>query len=700
MYKPVPCSLFLLGFLFTFFYAFMPLFSKVLAYEPLPFEEVILSSPVTGTITAGWDGKFWFNYGEYEYPPTFIGNIALDGIISKFLVPDSIENEIQSISSLTQGSDGNMWFVSYAVTNLTDSVELKAWLHSISPNGSTHSYSLPNLPTDFYKGDMAVAGDSDSHIWIMTNNSILKFDINTHTFSTVLPPEDGISRYSLNYLTDGNVWFSSLESLGTTYSLYVNKLSPAGEITKYLVLEDDDFLPNYIGDIIFGPNATVWFSDYYGDVIGRLSLDGDMDIYPVPKEPDTYCLPWELVLGQDSNLWFNCHGNYNNIVRVTPDGSFTFYDAPQESVFYLAKGPDLNLWALDRNSPRLVRFSIITTTPTPTPSPTPAPNECGDILFMGARGSGNPGPGTSGWLPTSSDPHGLGGVVNYTYKQLLEKTGQHRKIVPFSVNYPAKGAETLLTAPEDYFNGLYNGFNFTTQKLKERSVICPNEQIVLAGYSQGAMVMHRALNQLSSNTALNNAILNRLTAVLLIADGDRVANERARNFGTMRKTTHGIGLELLSQSGSTDKKFPAALDSKKYVLQVCNKFDIVCDQPAPFVDYWSVHTHYVGNPALIEATDVAINLVLSRPLPPNPIHLTATKGVPFSYQLTAKIGSNYSLQWGLLPPSILPSGLSMDKDGLITGTPREMPTGITMVRVRSSILGVTGDWVPVTLNWN
>ena len=44
---------------------------------------------------------------------------------------------------------------------------------------------------------------------------------------------------------------------------------------------------------------------------------------------------------------------------------------------------------------------------------------------------------------------------------------------------------------------------------------CPTSKVVLAGYSQGAMVVHRNLQALAASP--------NLAAVLLVADGDRQA---------------------------------------------------------------------------------------------------------------------------------------------------------------------------------
>ena len=55
---------------------------------------------------------------------------------------------------------------------------------------------------------------------------------------------------------------------------------------------------------------------------------------------------------------------------------------------------------------------------------------CGnDILFVGARGSGQDGPGKSGWKPTSADRNGFGSTVQRVYDDLKSQLPAS-KIIP------------------------------------------------------------------------------------------------------------------------------------------------------------------------------------------------------------------------------------------------------------------------------
>ena len=61
---------------------------------------------------------------------------------------------------------------------------------------------------------------------------------------------------------------------------------------------------------------------------------------------------------------------------------------------------------------------------------------------------------------------------------------------------------------------------------------CPNTKVVLAGYSQGAMVIHRNLQKLAADP--------HVAAALLIADGDRLPADTTLNMGSTALLTGAV----------------------------------------------------------------------------------------------------------------------------------------------------------------
>ena len=331
-------------------------------------------------------------------------------------------------------------------------------------------------------------------------------------------------------------------------------------------------------------------------------------------------------------------------------------------------------------------------------------HECADVLFLGARGSNEAGPGTvSGWTPTDEDPLGLGAPVKSAYDTFSSELEGHRSIQAISVDYPARAvawSSDFLLHMDEYFAGLGEGVDFVDTTLRARAEACPDERIVLAGYSQGAMVMHRAIHRLSESTSASG-ILARMDAAILIGDGDRVPRDKTDNYGDFHKNLSGIGLHYSSQSGSSTARFAKSVQSR--ILMVCNRNDPICDSTGLLADFLWLNRHfsYPGGADLASAAAVAASSVLSVPLPkPRVVDLRPQVNESFEYQLSADISSDYKLEWDVSIPFVMPAGLSLSKSGLISGIPESTPSGETQIQVRGVILGVRTDWVPVTLRWN
>jgi hypothetical protein len=139
---------------------------------------------------------------------------------------------------------------------------------------------------------------------------------------------------------------------------------------------------------------------------------------------------------------------------------------------------------------------------------------------------------------------------------------------------------------------------------------CPRALLILAGYSQGAMVMHQAELQLAA--AHDTGVLSQIAGTLLLGDGDRVSRTAAREFGTSASRSEGVRSwveDRLHLNGVKDVVDPAT------TANICNDGDIVCDFGINTVEHWKtagdIHGSYTkedsnGNythidPALINA---------------------------------------------------------------------------------------------------
>lgn len=255
---------------------------------------------------------------------------------------------------------------------------------------------------------------------------------------------------------------------------------------------------------------------------------------------------------------------------------------------------------------------------------------CADVLFVGARGSGEQGPGTVNWPRGKAYPdNGLGSEVNEVYQGLKSAVGNQRSVALQPVDYPADSVELLLLHKPQYFTDLSTGVGWTLEQLATDVSLCPGEQIVLAGYSQGAMVMHRVLHQLAA-TGTGQQILSRVAGAVLIGDGDQVPDDNEVMDGSAASDATGIGQSFPALSGSSLIKFSPALGQR--LIRVCNRFNIVCDNDSIFSLPTGIttHLHYTRSKALRQAITQLVAEVRTLAYTGGTLNVTGTVGTALS----------------------------------------------------------------------
>ncbi|WP_054813757.1 cutinase family protein [Nocardia arizonensis] len=188
-----------------------------------------------------------------------------------------------------------------------------------------------------------------------------------------------------------------------------------------------------------------------------------------------------------------------------------------------------------------------------------------DVVFVGARGSGE----------SASAQGGLGPVVWSAYASMAgELATRGATVNAVAVDYAAVPVETLLSVTRDdssFFASIADGVVKTGRVLDDfrRAPECQGKRLVLGGYSQGAMVIHRTLQ--------TYALADRpagLIAALLVADGDRLPGD-GDLVGGARPETFGIGQLLPAVSGSRPDRDMAGKWGIT-VTEVCKPRDLVC----------------------------------------------------------------------------------------------------------------------------
>lgn len=311
-------------------------------------------------------------------------------------------------------------------------------------------------------------------------------------------------------------------------------------------------------------------------------------------------------------------------------------------------------------------------------------SSCQDVVFYGLRGSGE---------PFDDRTFDMGEKVFSAFTSLASQL-PGRRIAGEGVNYPAQAVDTVVTG--QYFEGIDIGVRALMSGLLSRSAMCPRERYVVSGYSQGAMVSHRAMFAMTKDSRYA-AALSRTVGFLNLADGDRVANEMGRHFGTSKEGSLSYGVSWVAGGldGNTFKptraKVPTAIQPKWY--SVCDTGDLVCDAikgaTNPVLGVLIHTTHYgSGSTAVRDALRPVASTILARAAVPE-MRLVNTQlpmptlGRSYSAQL---LGLNGVTPYKFILPagSSLPGGLTISSSGLVSGVPTSLTPGAFSVLVRDA----------------
>ncbi|BBX71936.1 cutinase [Mycolicibacterium psychrotolerans] len=234
---------------------------------------------------------------------------------------------------------------------------------------------------------------------------------------------------------------------------------------------------------------------------------------------------------------------------------------------------------------------------------------CPDVHWMGAAGSGERTP-----ADIATDD-GMGRVVNKSYRDFAGLVqGSGRTITAEAVDYPA------VPVPADggamgwlgFMSSVDTGAAALAAQYAAFVAQCPTTQVVLAGYSQGAMVVHRNLAALETSP--------NLAAALLVADGDRQPQDPTLNLGSVTAVPgRGKGV---AQDWPILAHAPALLTPAMggRTISVCDLGDAVCDYDPDAEDDMNpaavaVHTSYARNASAMDAwTAPLFRLVQNRPM--------------------------------------------------------------------------------------
>lgn len=150
-----------------------------------------------------------------------------------------------------------------------------------------------------------------------------------------------------------------------------------------------------------------------------------------------------------------------------------------------------------------------------------------------------------------------------------------------SISLSASSPFVDLSDPAEYLASIEIGVVNLKNSLAAHTASCPEARFVLAGYSQGAMVIHRALADLGA-AGSPLATTQKIGAVALLADPLRQGGGTGFHLGTAPASTGGIPMEgdkglIMYLAGAVsypDADIPSSLAAVTY--SYCTADDLFC----------------------------------------------------------------------------------------------------------------------------
>jgi hypothetical protein len=262
-------------------------------------------------------------------------------------------------------------------------------------------------------------------------------------------------------------------------------------------------------------------------------------------------------VGLEANTWVDASGvNWGSPTGPAPGGQGT----PVEG-----DGPMVVPW----------EGWVAPAKPVVEPEPQePPPAQCAAALFVGLRGSGESPRGSEPYEPGESTNMGsrVPGAF-FAFREEFEKLHPGATVRGYGLHYPALPVPSFWGVIFDgafgeYEDSYWEGALDVAEIVREEASACPQEKIVLGGYSQGALSIHLALTDLMSGGELSH-----VAGVILIADPENRGDDtNVTKTGSAAPSADGLYTKVFGDGDTA--VIPSALRGK--AIEICHKGDIVC----------------------------------------------------------------------------------------------------------------------------
>ncbi len=326
---------------------------------PLPEYNPIDEGTLT-SITNGPDGNLWFtNRNGYSDFQDYIGRITPGGTITAF----PLATGGNAPFDITSGPDGNLWFVEIVGKKIG----------RITTTGVITEFPL----TSEFFFPIKITSGSDGNIWFTVRNNSTGMDkIARITPNGVITefPLAGSNYKLISDITngpDGNIWFTMESNVSGQIVSSIGRITPAGIITLFPLPNEYNTLQSITSD----SDGNIWFTSYYGiigrNTVGRITPNGVITGFPFTGISNSSI--FDITTSLDGKIWIT--GKLENgpepefIQSITQEGVITRYNVSVHC-FSITGGPDGNLWCTHDGLDGIFRINLPNTSPSP-PTPTP-----------------------------------------------------------------------------------------------------------------------------------------------------------------------------------------------------------------------------------------------------------------------------------------------------------------------------------------
>lgn len=312
-------------------------------------------------ITLGPDGALWFIEEGCSQPIAVcstntakIARITTAGQVTEF--PSSMTPDFLAV--ITTGPDGALWYTDDGCSACDSAGSVKR----MTTSGTVTTFSSPSST-----GLAGITPGPDGAMWIVdggsgNGNRIDQLTLSGSLHSFVVPNGNANFGGGIAIGSDGALWVAAGQGSSGNGPDKIIRITTSGAINGFAVPTS----PAGLVSIAAGPDGALWFTEGFGNNIGRITTAGTITEYPLPTAK---AYPFGIAAGSDGAMWFTesgcppsgCLPNAPaNIGRITTSGMITEYPLPARgsAPVGITAGPDGALWFTEEVTSKIGRITV------------------------------------------------------------------------------------------------------------------------------------------------------------------------------------------------------------------------------------------------------------------------------------------------------------------------------------------------------